>query len=202
MEDEVTAFIRLAKAQLLESLKVKQALAEGDQLETMTEIARSILECYRAGGKVIFVGNGGSAADAQHLACELVGRFEMERSALPAVALNVNSSIVTAVGNDYGFDRVFARQIEAWAKPEDVVVFISTSGNSSNVVEAIEASKAIGAKTVGFTGRTGGRIRSMVDLCLQIPSDSTPRIQESHITAGHIICSLVERAFFKGRIDG
>lgn len=182
--------------QISDSMEVKRALLEGDHAKTIAEIALLIINSYRSGGKVIFLGNGGSAADAQHLACELVGKFQAERSALPAIALSVNTSVLTAIGNDYGFERVFARQIEAWAGPEDVVVGISTSGNSPNVLKAMEAAKRIGAKTVGFTGRSGGKLVESVDLCLRIPSDSTPRIQEGHITAGHVICSLVESALF------
>ncbi len=185
-----------ARSQISDSLEIKRSLLEGGHAEVIAEIASLIIDSYRSGGKVIFLGNGGSAADAQHLACELVGKFQAERSALPAIALSVNTSILTAIGNDYGFERVFARQIEAWARPEDVVVGISTSGNSTNVLKAMEAARKIGAKTVGFTGRSGGELKKSVDLCLRIPSDSTPRIQEGHITAGHVICSLVESALF------
>lgn len=195
-EDRLHQLASRVRDQISESLEVKRSLLEGDQAEIIAEIAALIIDSYMSGGKVIFLGNGGSAADAQHLACELVGKFQAERSALPAIALSVNTSILTAIGNDYGFDLVFARQIEAWARPEDVVVGISTSGNSPNVLKAMEAAKRIGARTVGFTGRSGGKLVESVDLCLRIPSDSTPRIQEGHITAGHVICSLVESALF------
>lgn len=196
-ETALDSFIETTKEQLGDSIAAKQALLAGDQVEVIARIASMIVDAYIAGGKVIFLGNGGSAADAQHLACEFVSKFERERAALPAIALNVNTSIITAVGNDLGFDRIFARQVEAWAEPEDVVVGISTSGTSPNVVEALKVAGEIGAKTVAFTGSSGGKLVSMVDLCLRVPSDSTPRIQESHIAAGHIICSLVERALFE-----
>ncbi|MBS3909157.1 MAG: D-sedoheptulose 7-phosphate isomerase [Actinobacteria bacterium] len=183
--------------QIVDSISVKEALVKGEgHLSVIMEIAKKIIECYQVGGKVIFMGNGGSAADSQHLACEFVSKFQMERRALQSIALSVNTSILTAIGNDYDFDRVFARQIEAWARPEDVVVGISTSGNSSNVVAAIEKAKEIGAVTVAFTGEGGGKLAPMVDICFKTPSVSTPRIQEAHITVGHIICDIVEKAIF------
>ena len=149
-------------------------------------------------------GNGGSAADAQHIAAELVGRFAFDRPALPALALSVNSSCVTAIGNDYGFDRVFSRQLEALARPGDIAIAISTSGNSTNVLHAISTARKIGLKTIGLTGRSGGNLRNAVDYCICVPSNETPRIQECHILVGHIISELVEREIFheEGSVSG
>jgi len=194
---EKNVLIESVRNQLTDSISIKEEIIKNeDQLAVIVEIAEKIVECYRSGGKVIFMGNGGSAADSQHLACELVSKFQMERAALQAVALNVNTSILTAVGNDYDFDQVFARQVEAWARPGDIVIGISTSGNSGNVVVAMEKAKELGAQTIAFTGESGGKLAPVVDVCFKAPSNSTPRIQEAHITAGHIICDLVERALF------
>lgn len=149
----------------------------------------------RQGGKILFVGNGGSAADAQHLAAEFVGRFEKERRGLAAIALTTDTSILTAVGNDYGFDQVFSRQVEALARPGDVVVGISTSGNSPNVVQALMVAKDLGAITIGMTGESGGKMASICDLCIQVPSKITARIQEAHILIGHIVCAAVDEDY-------
>ena len=184
------------KQQLLESAEVKQLVAE-NLTEKMAQAARMITDSYRNGGKLILFGNGGSAADAQHLAGEMVGRFMKERAALPAIALNANTSILTALGNDYDFDIIFARQLEAWAKKGDVVIGISTSGNSQNVLQGIEKAKSLNAQTIGLTGRGGGQLAKIVHLALIVPSDNTPRIQEAHITIGHILCDIVERALFE-----
>jgi D-sedoheptulose 7-phosphate isomerase len=165
-----------------------------------TELAEPIDACARLmatalgdSGKVLVMGNGGSAADAQHLAAELVGRFLLERRALPAIALTTDTSILTAVGNDYGFEAVFLRQVEALARPGDVVIGISTSGNSPNVIAALQAAKAIGCTTVGLLGRDGGKIASLVDINLTVPAMETPAIQETHAIIVHILCDLVER---------
>jgi D-sedoheptulose 7-phosphate isomerase len=183
--------------QIRDSINVKKALADDvKQIEIIARISDAIASCYRSGNKVILMGNGGSAADAQHIAGELVGKFQMERKALPAIALNVNTSILTAVGNDYDFDRVFIRQVDAFANPGDVVIGISTSGNSSNVIIAVERAKEKGSFIVAFTGEQGGKLATVADICLKAPSNSTPRIQETHITAGHIICGIVERVLF------
>jgi D-sedoheptulose 7-phosphate isomerase len=165
---------------------------------TICHVAEAWRDALSAGNKVIFFGNGGSAADAQHLECELAGRFYLDRRPLPAVALTVNSSSLTAIGNDYGFDQVFARQLEGIAHPGDVAVGISTSGNSANVVLALRKARELGLATVGFTGRGGGQVRELCDLWLAIDSDDTPRIQEGHILAGHIACEMVERDLFGG----
>jgi D-sedoheptulose 7-phosphate isomerase len=177
------------------SIATKQALTKTDYA-TVQAMADAAVVALRSGGKLLFLGNGGSAADAQHLAAELVGRFARERAALPALALSVNTSCLTAIGNDYGYDRVFERQLEALARKGDVVVGISTSGNSPNVLRAIERAKAVGCTTIGMTGRKGGKLAGMVDICFRAPSDDTPRIQEVHITAGHIMCALVEEEMF------
>jgi len=167
------------------------------QGEKIKEIARLILDCYENKGKVILFGNGGSAADAQHIAAELVGRYKLERKSLLALALTTNTSIMSALGNDYGFDVIFEKQIEGLAEKEDVVIGISTSGNSENVLLGILKAKEIGAKTIAFTGKNGGKIKDKVDILLNIPSDNTPRIQEAHITVGHIICGIVEKEIFQ-----
>ena len=183
------------KQQLLESAEVKRLVAE-NLTDKIAQAAQMIIDSYRNDGKLILFGNGGSAADAQHLAGEMVGRFLKERAALPAIALNTNTSILTALGNDYDFDVIFARQLEAWAKKGDVVIGISTSGNSKNVLKGIERAKSLNARTIGLTGRGGGELAKIVHLALIVPSDETPRIQETHITIGHILCSIVEQTLF------
>lgn len=151
-------------------------------------------DCLKSGGKILLMGNGGSAADSQHIAAEIVGRYLRERPGLPAIALTTDTSILTSVGNDYGFEHIFARQVEALCTPKDIVIGISTSGNSANVVAAIETAKRIGAYAAGLTGAGGGRLATLCDLTLAIPSDNTPRIQEAHILIGHILCELLEAA--------
>src|SRR3989344_547451 len=160
-------------------------------------IARLFITTLRRGGKILLCGNGGSAADAQHVAAELVGQFKLKRRAWPAIALVSNPSILTAVGNDYGFEHVFARQVEALAKKGDVVVGISTSGNSLNVIRAIEEGKKRGCATIGVTGKSGGALRPIADNCFCVPSDDTARIQEAHILMWHIDCELVEQELSK-----
>ncbi len=174
-----------------ESIRVKQGLLEAG----VADIARAavwICEAIHAGGKVILLGNGGSASDAQHIAAELVGRFERERRPFPALALTANTATLTAIANDYDYTQVFSRQIEAWAQGGDVVVGISTSGNSANVIAAMETARRRGAKTIGLTGEKGGRLSACVDLCLKVPSSNTARIQEAHILIGHILCQCIE----------
>ncbi len=188
-------WIETIKQHLLDSAEIKRLIAENISDKILSS-AFLIADCIGSGGKVIFFGNGGSAADAQHLSAEFVGRFKLERNALPAIALNTNTSIITAVGNDYGFDEIFSRQIDAWAKTGDVVIGISTSGESENILKGIEKAKSMNAKTIGFTGKGGGRLAKMVDIAIIVPSSDTPRIQEGHITIGHIICDLVEKMLF------
>ena len=157
-------------------------------------LGRTLTESIQKGHKVLFVGNGGSAADAQHLAAEIVGRFEKDRSGLAAIALTTDSSTLTSIANDYGFDSVFSRQVEAIAQKGDALVAISTSGNSQNIVNAVEAARAKGATTVGLLGKDGGRVKGLVDHALIVPSDNTARIQEAHILIGHILCQLIEES--------
>lgn len=181
----------LIKKELLESAEVKRLLAE-EQAELILEIARVLLQTLQSRGKILFCGNGGSAADAQHLAAELVGRYRRERKGLPALALTANPSVLTAVGNDYDFTEIFSRQVEALLNKEDVLVALSTSGNSPNVVAAVEAANARGAATVGLTGKEGGLLGRLAGHVLRVPAVKTARIQEAYLTVGHILCGLLE----------
>lgn len=171
-------------------------LLERDLAPLIAEMSTLIADALAHGNKLLVMGNGGSAADSQHFVAEIVGRFKMERTALPAVALSTDTSILTAIGNDYGFDAIFSRQIEALAAPGDVVVGISTSGNSPNVLKAINAARERGCRTIGLLGKDGGSIKAACDLPLVMPTTDTPRIQEGHITVIHIVCDLVEKALF------
>ncbi len=177
------------------SLK-EQLLADANLVATVSRVTEIMIDAFRAGNKVLLFGNGGSAADAQHLAAEFVGRFAFDRPALPALALSVNTSCVTAIGNDYGFDQVFSRQIEALAHRGDVAIGISTSGRSPNVLQAMATAKRMGLHTVGLTGSAGSKLADVVDQCICAPSNETPRIQECHILVGHIISELVEQTIF------
>jgi D-sedoheptulose 7-phosphate isomerase len=179
------------RRQLAESARVKQSFSD-ELIERMVLFAERSAAALRAGGKIFFFGNGGSAADAQHVAAELVVRLHNERPGLAALALTTNPSILTAAGNDYGFERIFSRQIESLAGTRDVLVALSTSGTSANVVKGIEAGRQRGAFLVAMTGETGGALADKVDLLLNVPSRDSQRIQEAHITMGHIICSLIE----------
>lgn len=165
-----------------------------NQAPAIRQVARKMIAVLRNGGKVLWMGNGGSAADSQHLAAELVGRFARERRGLASMALTTDTSILTALANDYCFDRVFSRQIEALCFPQDMVVAISTSGNSKNVLLGVSAAKRIGAYTVGLSGESG-KLGEVVDMCINVPTHTTARIQEAHILVGHILCDSVERAF-------
>ncbi len=169
----------------------------------VNETAIAAAECLKRGGKILICGNGGSASDALHIAAELVGRFKMERRGLPCIALNENVSSITAIGNDYGYDNVFSRQLEAFAAPGDLFIGISTSGNSKNIVNAFYRAKELNLKTVGFCGISGGAMKeqNLCDILLTVPSAETSRIQEMHILAGHIICKLVEEILFSGDND-
>jgi D-sedoheptulose 7-phosphate isomerase len=179
--------------QIEESAHLKEALKAKSQ--TILDIAKELTKAYRRGNKALLFGNGGSAADAQHIACELSGKYYLDREPLPAIALTTNTSTLTAISNDYDYEQVFARQVKALVKKGDVVIGISTSGNSPNVLQGIREAKRLGAITVAFTGR-GGKLKELTDYVLSIPSSDTPRVQEAHITAGHIICYLVEQALF------
>jgi D-sedoheptulose 7-phosphate isomerase len=179
------------------SITVKEQLLRAPGLvSTVAKVSEIIVNSLEQGNKVLLFGNGGSAADAQHIAAEFVGRFAFDRGALAALALSVNTSCVTAIGNDYGFELIFARQIQALGRPGDVAVGISTSGNSQNVIEATLMAKSLGLRTVGLTGCTGGRLKNKVDYCICVPSNETPRIQECHILIGHIISEIVEQTIF------
>ena len=185
------------KKSIEESIAVKQALLQDETFQEKIEAVATIwTDTFRAGGKVLFCGNGGSAADAQHIAAELSGRFYTDRPPLYAEALHVNTSYVTAVANDYGYDDVYARMVEAAGRPGDVLVAISTSGNSSNILKAIEKAKTQGMIVIGMTGATGGKMAGQCQILLNMPSRDTPRIQEAHILVGHILCQLTEGALF------
>jgi len=179
------------------SLQLKQQLASDAQLlDEVVRVVEASLRCFRAGGKVLFCGNGGSAADAQHLAAELSGRYYRDRPPLFAEALHVNTSYLTAVANDYGYDQVFARLVEAMGRKGDLLFAFSTSGNSPNVVRAIAAAHRQDMQVVGFTGPEGGRMKGQCDWLLRMPSADTPRIQEGHMLIGHMICQLIEEELF------
>lgn len=183
------------RARLLESAQLKQRVAQ-EMDGQIAQAAQMLIDAYQAGRKAIIFGNGGSAADAQHFAAELVGRFVLERRGLPCVALNCNASSLTAISNDYGFDEAFARQVEAFAEKDDVVIGISTSGTSTSILRALERARGLGARTIGLSGKSGGSMRQVSDLCLVVPHEVTARIQESHIAILHIWCELVEEALF------
>ena len=187
MSDRITKHIK-------QHLDTIQLLTESSQL--IETIVQAITRCLKQNGKILWMGNGGSAADCQHMAAEFVGRFEQERKGLAAIALTTDTSILTSVGNDYGFEKIFARQIESLCNDNDIVIGISTSGNSKNVLEGFNKARQIGAYTIGFTGNDGGLIATQVDTCIIVPSTNTARIQEAHILIGHIICACVEMDYF------
>ncbi|HYB13090.1 MAG TPA: D-sedoheptulose 7-phosphate isomerase [Myxococcota bacterium] len=187
------------RALLQESARVKQELAE-QASGTIARAASLLIDAFQRGSKALLFGNGGSAADAQHLAAEWTGRLRGERRGLPALALTANTSELTALGNDYGFDRIFARLIEAHGNPGDVAIALSTSGNSPNVLAGVAEARARGLRTIGLSGRRGGKLAPAVELALLVPSDDTQRIQESHIAIGHVLAELVEQALFPRRV--
>jgi len=181
------------------SIAVKQTILNDKAIQqTVQQITDAVVAAFESGHKVMFCGNGGSAADAQHLAAEFSGRFYKNRKALPSDALHCNSSYLTAVANDYSYDDIYSRLVDGTMNKGDVLIGISTSGNSPNIVKAFETARSKGITTVGFTGASGGKMKELSDLLLNIPSTDTPRIQESHIMLGHIICELTEAAIFKG----
>jgi D-sedoheptulose 7-phosphate isomerase len=183
--------------QIKDSLEIKRAILHSDKLTTLIkEVAQKTVEVYRNGHKTLIAGNGGSAADAQHIAGEFVSRFYFDRPGLPSIALTTDTSVLTAIGNDYGYEELFARQIQANGVEGDMFIGISTSGNSKNVIKALHACKEKGIITVGLTGESGGAMAEMCNYCIKIPSNETPRIQESHILIGHIICAVVEESIF------
>jgi D-sedoheptulose 7-phosphate isomerase len=185
----------IIRGAIRESIEVKSDLLN-HHVSTIADLSRLLIDALRAGKKLVLFGNGGSAADAQHVAAELVNRFQMDRNPLPAIALTTDTSILTSVGNDLAFDELFSRQVRALVQRGDVAVGISTSGNSSNVINGIIAAKEKGAVTVGFTGRSGGRLKDLVDTCCHVSSESTARIQEAQITIWHALCEVIEREMF------
>ncbi len=187
MENEIIEILN-------ENIKVKEGIK--DLAPQIKQISEEIIKAYKNNKKVVLFGNGGSAADAQHIAAEFVGKFYKDRDSLPSLALHTNTSSVTATANDYGFDVIFERQVSAFVEEGDIVIGISTSGNSPNVVKGLERAKKKGAITIGMTGQKENIIEKLVDYCLKMPSTDTPRIQEGHITVGHIICYLVEKELF------
>ena len=187
--------VELVTRELEESARVKSVMAQS-LANAIADAAQKILDAYREGKKVFLIGNGGSAADAQHIAAELVGRFKLKRRALPAIALTTDTSVLTALANDYGYNAIFSRQLEALANDKDVLIAITTSGTSSNILTAVEAAREKGMFVIGLTGEKGGGLKETADLTIAVPSNDTPRIQEAHITIGHVICSIVERELF------
>lgn len=188
------------KSKIQESIDVKkQILEDKDLLKSINLVTQKLIDCFNQGGSVYFCGNGGSAADAQHLAAELSGRFYIDRNPLSSDALHCNTSFLTAVANDYSFDSIYARLISGIGRKGDIIVGLSTSGNSNNIIKAFEKAKEMGMETIAFTGKSGGKMKSIADISLCIPSTDTPRIQESHIMVGHIICEIVEAALFSNK---
>jgi len=183
--------------QIRDSIYVKEKiLANPDLLRIMRNAAEMVVSAYKDNKKTMIAGNGGSAADAQHIAGEFVSRFYFDRPGIPSISLSTDTSVMTAIGNDYGFEKLFARQIQAQGVDGDVFIGITTSGNSENIIQALYMCKEKGVKSIVMTGGSGGKVASLCDLCIKIPSDETPRIQESHILVGHIICCIVEEMLF------
>ncbi len=183
------------KKELLEGAKIRQNAAE-ENIKDIGKAASLIIDSYKKGKKLLLCGNGGSAADSQHIAAELVGRFKAERRALPAIALTTDTSILTALANDYGYAYVFKRQLEALGNDGDVLLALSTSGNSENILEAVGEARRKKMHTIALAGRTGGKLKDSVDVCIRVPAESTDRIQEMHIAIGHILCDILERELF------
>jgi D-sedoheptulose 7-phosphate isomerase len=192
--ESITRLESVISRRIEDSIEVHQQLLSYTGI--CAHVSEKLIRALRAGNKVLLFGNGGSAADAQHIAAELVGKYYLDRPALPAQALTVNTSSLTAIGNDYAYDQIFSRQIEAFGHAGDVAIGISTSGNSQNVLEALRAAKRKDLVTIALTGESGGQLKSEVDYCICVPSRDTPRIQEAHILIGHILSELVEQALF------
>lgn len=189
------------KEEIKKSYETKQSIYSNDNLlEKIEEVSRKCVELYKNKKKTILAGNGGSAADAQHIAAEMVGRYGFNRPSLPSLALTTDTSALTAIGNDYGYDQVFSRQLEGMGQDGDLFIGISTSGNSANIVKAFESAKMKNITTVALTGKDGGEMAKIADIAIVVPSNSTPRIQESHILIGHIICDIVEKEIFSDGI--
>ena len=183
------------ESSLNESINIRAEILSSS-VEPVVQIANILVEAFKAGHSLYLMGNGGSAADAQHISGELVGRFKKDRKPLPALALTTDTSVLTAIANDFGYDQCFERQVEAFVKEGDVVFSLSTSGNSASIINATILARKKGAKTIAFTGKGGGMLKDHVDVCLEIPSADTARIQECHITIGHILCSIIEKELF------
>jgi len=189
--------INYIKEQIQASIDTKQNILNDEALmQTIAQVGRECVDLYKNGKKTLLAGNGGSAADAQHIAAELVGRYGFDRPSIPSIALTTDTSNLTAIGNDYGYDKVFSRQMEGMGSEGDLFIGISTSGNSENIVNAITAAKEKGVKTVALVGRDGGEMARIADYAIIVPSNETPRIQESHILIGHIICDIIEKELF------
>jgi D-sedoheptulose 7-phosphate isomerase len=196
MENQLRKYI---EAQIVDSQAIMSAmLADSNLIDCVEAAALSCIHCMKQGGKILLAGNGGSAADAQHIAGEFVSRFAFDRPGLPAIALTTDSSILTAIGNDYGYEKLFARQVQALGQKGDVFIAYSTSGKSPNILLALQEARARGLVCVGLTGNLGGPMSEICDHLLEVPSPDTPKIQEGHLVLGHILCGLVENAIFKG----
>ena len=192
-----SGMINYIKDQVKKSYKTKQVIYQDEDLLKKIElVSKKCVDLYKGSNKTILAGNGGSAADAQHIAAELVGRYGFDRPSIPSLALTTDTSNLTAIGNDYGYDKVFSRQLEGMGQKGDIFIGISTSGNSANIINAFNSAKEKGITTVALTGKDGGKMAKMADISLIVPSDSTPRIQESHILIGHIICDIIEKEIF------
>lgn len=196
MSDAIAPSAELARARLMEAIAVKRQMLTGPFAAQAAEVARLMIDSFRAGGKVIFFGNGGSAQDAGHLAAELMGRFAFDRPGLAAISLPDATATTTAIGNDYSYDEIFARQVVAVGRPGDVVIGLSTSGNSLNVVRALDAAGQAGMITIALTGARGGKVSDKAEICIRVPSDNTGRVQEACLHLGHTICEMIEAALF------
>lgn len=195
--DKAMKSITWITEQLKDSYKIKRELYENKDLQRkLADIATEMVQVYQKGNKTVFAGNGGSAGDAQHMAGELVGRFYFHRPALPSLALTTNTSVLTAIANDYDYETIFVRQLEAHGKPGDLFFGLSTSGNSPNILKALEFAQKKGIKTVAFTGAKASKMLELSNYSIQVPSNETPRVQETHLLLGHILCSIVERELF------
>lgn len=185
------------KEHITKSIRTKEQILQNNALLTqIQEVSLKVLRAYKMGFKTLIAGNGGSAADAQHIAAEFVSRFYFDREGLPSIALTTDTSVLTAIGNDYGYEKLFVRQLQAQARSGDIFIGISTSGNSANILESLKFCRQNNILSVGFTGASGGKMKELCDICLNVPSNETPRIQESHILIGHIICAIVEESLF------
>ena len=192
-------FKNIIKKHFIDTIKIKEKLLRDTAiLNNISEVCKIFINTFTTGGKIIIAGNGGSAADAQHIAGEFVGRFYFDRPGLPSMALTTDTSILTAIGNDYGFQKIFSRQLKTYGVKGDIFLGISTSGNSKNIIEALNTSKDMNIHTVGLTGNEGGCMKELCDICIIVPSSDTPRIQECHILIAHAICAIVEQEIYRG----